>query len=58
MGEWCTNQHGKSGLTQACIDAELSHDEVEKVVTEYVKNWIPEAGAGVLAGSSVHCDMR
>jgi oligoribonuclease len=58
MGEWCTNQHGKSGLTQACIDAEFSHEEVERKVIEYVTKWIPEKGAGLLAGSSVHADMR
>jgi len=58
MGEWCTNQHGKSGLTQACINAKLSHSEVEKEVSEYVNKWIPEKGAGLLAGSSVHADMR
>jgi oligoribonuclease len=58
MGEWCVNQHGKSGLTQACLDAPLSHEEVEKEVTDYIKKWIPERGAGILAGSSVHADMR
>ena len=28
------------------------------MVVEYVQKWIPEKGAGLLAGSSVHQDMR
>ena len=58
MGEWCTNQHGKSGLTQACIKSPHTHDQVTKLVLEYIQRWIPEAEAGLLAGSSVHADMR
>jgi len=56
MGEWCTNQHGKSGLTQACIDSKDTHEEVTQKVVEYIQKWIPEPGAGLLAGSSVHAD--
>jgi len=58
MNEWCINQHGKTGLTQACIDSPYTHDEVEEKVRAYLEKWIPEAGAGLLAGSSVHADMR
>nr|XP_018262868.1 oligoribonuclease [Kwoniella dejecticola CBS 10117]OBR85026.1 oligoribonuclease [Kwoniella dejecticola CBS 10117] len=58
MNEWCINQHGKSGLTQACLDSPLSYDQVTQKVLEYIQKWIPEKGAGVLAGSTVHADMR
>ena len=58
MNEWCVNQHGKTGLTQACIDSPHTHEEVEESVRAYLEKWIPEAGAGLLAGSSVHADMR
>ena len=58
MNEWCINQHGKTGLTQACIDSPHTHEEVEESVRAYLEKWIPEAGAGLLAGSSVHADMR
>lgn len=58
MGEWCTDQHGKSGLTQACIDSPHSYAEVTAGVLAYIQKWIPEKGAGLLAGSSVHADMR
>jgi hypothetical protein len=58
MNEWCINQHGKTGLTQACLDSPHTHEEVEEKVRAYLEKWIPEAGAGLLAGSSVHADMR
>ncbi|KAL1411434.1 Phosphatidylinositol 3,4,5-trisphosphate-dependent Rac exchanger 2 protein [Vanrija albida] len=58
MNEWCVNQHGKSGLTQACLDSPHSYDDVTAKVVEYIQRWIPERGAGLLAGSSVHADMR
>lgn len=56
MGEWCVNQHGKTGLTQACIDSPHTHEEVHQKVAAYIRKWIPERGAGLLAGSSVHAD--
>ena len=58
MNEWCINQHGKTGLTQACIDSPHTHEQVEEKVRAYLEKWIPETGAGLLAGSSVHADMR
>ncbi len=58
MDEWCTNQHGKSGLTDACIDSPHTYEEVSKAVLEYIQKWVPDKGAGLLAGSSVHADMR
>ena len=51
-------QHGKSGLIQACLDSPYSYDTVVEKVLDYIRRWIPERGAGLLAGSSVHADMR
>lgn len=56
MDEWCTNQHGKSGLTQACIDSPNTIEDVTQKVMDYVKKWVPNPKAGLLAGSSVHAD--
>ncbi|KAI9566646.1 ribonuclease H-like domain-containing protein [Boletus coccyginus] len=56
MEEWCIEQHGKSGLTQACLESSHSKDDVSSAVLEYIKRWIPEKRAGVLAGNSVHAD--
>lgn len=56
MDEWCTNQHGKSGLTAACLNSPHSPEFVAKEVLAYIKKWIPEQRIGVLAGNSVHVD--
>jgi oligoribonuclease (3'-5' exoribonuclease) len=58
MDEWCTNQHGKTGLTAACIASPHTHDEVSRLVLEYIQKWVPDKGAALLAGSTVHADMR
>ncbi|KAF8891766.1 ribonuclease H-like protein [Infundibulicybe gibba] len=56
MGEWCTKQHGQSGLTQACRTSPHSLEFVSKSVLDYIKRWIPQQRAGILAGNSVHAD--
>ncbi|KAJ7039068.1 ribonuclease H-like domain-containing protein [Mycena alexandri] len=56
MDEWCTKQHGQSGLTQACLDSPHSHEAVSKAVVEYIKKWVPQRRVGILAGNSVHAD--
>ncbi|KAJ7072636.1 oligoribonuclease [Mycena amicta] len=56
MDEWCTKQHGHSGLTQACLDSPHSLEEVTTAVVAYIKKWVPQRRVGVLAGNSVHAD--
>ncbi|EIN06734.1 ribonuclease H-like protein [Punctularia strigosozonata HHB-11173 SS5] len=56
MDEWCTNQHGKSGLTHACLASPHSRQWVAQQVLEYIKKWVPERRTAVLAGNSVHAD--
>ncbi|KAF8911469.1 ribonuclease H-like domain-containing protein [Gymnopilus junonius] len=56
MGEWCTEQHRRSGLTKACMDSPHKLEFVSKQVLDYIKKWIPNEKTGVLAGSSVHVD--
>ncbi|PCH35639.1 ribonuclease H-like protein [Wolfiporia cocos MD-104 SS10] len=56
MDEWCTKQHGQSGLTQACLDSPYSTEYVAQEVLKYIKKWIPTQRIGVLAGNSVHFD--
>ena len=58
MDEWCTKTHGESGLTKACIDSPHTLEHVSEEVLNYLKKYVPERGAGLLAGSSVHADMR
>ncbi|KZT01462.1 ribonuclease H-like protein [Laetiporus sulphureus 93-53] len=56
MDEWCTNQHGKSGLTAACLESPYTKEHVAKQVLAYIRKWIPDPQTGVLAGNSVHAD--
>jgi oligoribonuclease (3'-5' exoribonuclease) len=58
MGEWCTEQHGATGLTKECLSAPYSMREVEDLVLKYVRERMPEPGKALLAGSSVHVDKR
>ncbi|KAJ7188637.1 ribonuclease H-like protein [Mycena filopes] len=56
MDEWCTKQHGQSGLTQACLDSPHSQAAVSKAVADYIKKWVPQRRVGILTGNSVHAD--
>ena len=56
MGEWCTSHHGKSGLTQACIDSTTTADEAAEGLLSYIKKHVPERRTALLAGNSVHAD--
>ena len=57
MDEWCTNQHGKSGLTEAVKNSDLSLKECEDQVLKFVKYWTPPKKCS-LAGNSVGQDAR
>jgi oligoribonuclease len=56
MGEWCTQHHGDSGLTQACLDSSTTAEEAAEGLLEYIKKFVPERRTGLLAGNSVHAD--
>jgi len=56
MDEWCTKQHGASGLTESCLKSQYTREYVADAVLAYVKKWIPRPRTGVLAGNSVHVD--
>jgi len=56
MDEWCTTQHGSSGLTEACLNSPYSTEFAAQSVLAYIQKWIPKHKAGVLAGNSVHAD--
>ena len=56
MDEWCINQHGKSGLTAACISSTTTHGEAASGLLHYIKQHVKEPKTGLLAGNSVHCD--
>ncbi len=57
MDEWCTNQHGKSGLTQRVKDSQVTEAEAEQQTIEFLKQYV-EAGASPMCGNSIGQDRR
>ncbi|GAA5829519.1 hypothetical protein JCM5353_001279 [Sporobolomyces roseus] len=56
MNDWCIKQHGKTGLTRACLNSQHSMEEVDSLVTAYVTKHFPPSTPALLAGNSVHAD--
>lgn len=50
MNEWCTEHHGASGLTKACLESKIDEKEAENKVLELIKKYIPTSGVAPLAG--------
>lgn len=57
MDEWCTNQHGKTGLTQRVLDSSITEQEAEQQTLAFLKQYCV-AGASPLCGNSIHQDRR
>lgn len=56
MGEWCTQQHGSSGLTKACLESTLAPEQAAAGLLEYIQKHCPERKKALLAGNTVHAD--
>ena len=56
MDEWCTDHHGRSGLTEAVLASTVTHAEAAEGLLQYIRRFIPQQRCGLLAGSSVHAD--
>ncbi|MFT7558184.1 MAG: oligoribonuclease [Flavobacteriales bacterium] len=57
MDEWCTTQHGKSGLTQRVKDSDVSSDAAEQATLDFLAKWVP-AGISPICGNSIGQDRR
>lgn len=57
MDEWCTNQHGQSGLTQRVKDSKISEAEAEKQTIAFLEQYVP-AGESPMCGNSICQDRR
>ncbi|KAL1897886.1 Phosphatidylinositol 3,4,5-trisphosphate-dependent Rac exchanger 2 protein [Sporothrix stenoceras] len=56
MDSWCTDHHGRSGLTEAVLKSSVTHEEAADGLLAYIRQYIPKPRLGLLAGSSVHAD--
>ncbi len=57
MDEWCTNQHGKSGLTQRVLESSIDCAEAERQTIEFLKQHVA-AGVSPICGNSIGQDKR
>ena len=57
MDEWCTNQHGQSGLTQRVRNSSISEDTAEAVTLAFLEKYVP-AGKSPMCGNSICQDRR
>jgi len=57
MGEWCTKQHGQSGLTERVRQSKTSMAEAQSQTLEFLRQHVP-AGASPMCGNSICQDRR
>lgn len=56
MNDWCKEHHGKSGLTQKCLESTITIQEAENEVMKFLTDnniWSKDA---ILGGNSVYMD--
>ena len=56
MGDWCTDTHGKTGLTAACLKSTTTAQEAAAQLLKYIRLHVPQERTALLAGNSVHAD--
>jgi len=57
MDEWCTTQHGKSGLTDRVKNSSVSEATAEAVTLAFLKKYVPP-GRSPMCGNSICQDRR
>lgn len=57
MDEWCTRQHGQSGLTQRVKDSTISELEAEALTLDFLKQYV-DKNASPMCGNSICQDRR
>ena len=57
MDEWCTTQHGKSGLTKRVQESSVTESEAEQKTLKFLREYVPD-GASPMCGNSICQDRR
>jgi len=57
MDEWCTNQHGKSGLTDRVRNSAISEETAENLTLAFLRQYVP-AKKSPMCGNSICQDRR
>ena len=57
MDEWCTRQHGQSGLTDRVRQSRISEQEAEQTMLAFLREHV-DAGCSPMCGNSIGQDRR
>ncbi|MEP0356856.1 oligoribonuclease [Paraglaciecola sp.] len=57
MDEWCTNTHGKSGLTARCQQSTITIEQAVEQTIEFLALYVPK-GISPLCGNTIGQDRR
>ncbi|HEB82035.1 MAG TPA: oligoribonuclease [Gammaproteobacteria bacterium] len=57
MDEWCTNQHGKSGLTDRVRNSAISEETAENLTLAFLRQYVPPRKSP-MCGNSICQDRR
>ena len=57
MSDWCIEHHGQSGLTQRCLDSEVSLEKATAETIKFVEQYAPK-GKSPMCGNSIGQDRR
>jgi oligoribonuclease len=58
MDEWCTTQHGASGLTDRVKTSQVSEQAAEEQLIAFAKEHCGDDAKLLLCGNSIHMDRR
>lgn len=57
MDEWCTRQHGQSGLTERVRNSTVSEQDAEQQTIEFLRKYVP-TNTSPMCGNSICQDRR
>jgi len=57
MSQWCVEHHGASGLTQRCLESDISLATATAETLAFVKQYVPK-GLSPMCGNSIGQDRR
>ncbi|WP_100912613.1 oligoribonuclease [Pseudoalteromonas spongiae] len=57
MDEWCTNQHGNSGLTERVRKSKHNEEMAIRETIAFLEKWVPK-GVSPMCGNSIGQDRR
>lgn len=57
MDEWCTNQHGQSGLTDRVVRSKITEANAEQQTLDFLAQWV-DPNRSPMCGNSICQDRR